>query len=139
MRSNFLFMISLTLLILIFPKGSFAQSSELIMFDSRLCEWCEVWDKEIGIVYSKTPEGKRAPLKRINIHAKRPLYLKKIKPVIFTPTFVLINNGSEVGRIVGYPGEDFFWGLLENLLKKVPEQKRLKRKKLKINDLGKIL
>ena len=24
----------------------------------------------------------------------------------------LIENGKEVGRLEGYPGEDFFWGLL---------------------------
>jgi hypothetical protein len=36
--------------------------------------------------------------------------------VLFTPTFVLINNGQEQARIEGYPGEDFFWPLLTRLL-----------------------
>jgi hypothetical protein len=37
-------------------------------------------------------------------------------PVRFTPTFVLVQDGRELGRIEGYPGEDFFWGLLERLM-----------------------
>jgi len=34
------------------------------------------------------------------------------RSVHFTPTFILVDDGREVGRIEGYPGEDFFWGLL---------------------------
>jgi hypothetical protein len=36
--------------------------------------------------------------------------------VLFTPTFVLIDDGQEQARIEGYPGEDFFWPLLTKLL-----------------------
>ena len=34
----------------------------------------------------------------------------------FTPTFAVVENGWEVGRIRGYPGDDFFWGLLGQIL-----------------------
>ena len=37
--------------------------------------------------------------------------------MIVTPTFVLAEGGREVGRIVGYHGEDFFYGMLDGLLK----------------------
>ena len=30
----------------------------------------------------------------------------------FTPVFVLVEEGREIGRIRGYPGDTFFWGLL---------------------------
>ena len=32
-------------------------AAELVMFESEACEWCEVWDEEIGVAYSKTSEG----------------------------------------------------------------------------------
>ena len=32
---------------------------------------------------------------------------------------VLIDKGQEIGRIRGYPGEDYFWGLLGMLIKKL--------------------
>ena len=37
----------------------------------------------------------------------------------FTPVFVLIENGAEFGRIRGYPGETFFWGLLASLIERL--------------------
>ena len=38
------------------------------------------------------------------------------RPVVYSPTFVLVVEGSEVGRLEGYAGEDFFWGLLGMML-----------------------
>lgn len=90
------------------------------MFRQDFCEWCATWEEEIGGFYAKTDEGQRAPLRRVDIHQQRPADLTTLKPVIYTPTFVLVEDGSEVGRILGYPGADFFWSLLEQLLKNLP-------------------
>jgi hypothetical protein len=101
---------------------STAKAAELLMFESELCEWCAVWNEEIGPIYPKTSEGKRAPLRRVDIDEPRPIDLRNIEGVRFTPTFVLIDDrGVEVGRINGYPGEDFFWGLLADLIAKLPD------------------
>ena len=97
-----------------------ARAAELVMFLATNCEWCEVWDEEVGTVYAKTEEGAHAPLRRVDIFNTRPRDLKKIKGIHFTPTFVLMEKDTEVGRITGYPGESFFWELLEGLLAKLP-------------------
>lgn len=99
-----------------------AVAAELIMFESSACEWCEAWQRDVGIVYPLTPEGRYAPLRRVNIFDDRPADLGNIKGVIYTPTFVLFSDGLEIGRIHGYPGEDHFWGLLNVLLKELPPQ-----------------
>lgn len=96
-------------------------AAELIMFEQDYCEWCDQWNEDIGVVYFKTPEGKRAPLRRVNIHSDIPQDIRHIRVERFTPTFVLIDEGKEFGRIRGYPGEDFFWGLLGQLMKKLPD------------------
>lgn len=93
---------------------------ELVMFETKSCPWCAEWRRVIGPVYGKTPEGKRAPLRRIDLHAVRQADLAGVKPVMFTPTFVLVEEGVELGRIAGYPGEDFFWGMLGQELAKLP-------------------
>ena len=36
--------------------------------------------------------------------------------VRFTPTFLLVDDGRELARIEGYPGADFFWPLLGDML-----------------------
>ena len=93
-----------------------AGAAELVMFESPYCEWCERWDEEVGIVYAKTGEARAAPLRRVDIDDDRPADLKGLRSIIYTPTFVLMDKGREVGRITGYPGEDFVWGLLQQLL-----------------------
>lgn len=98
-----------------------AKAAELVMFESDFCEWCDAWHAEIGPIYPKTAEGRRAPLRTVDIYDPRPGDLAAIEGVRFTPTFVLLDDrGREVGRINGYPGEDFFWGLLGELIAKLP-------------------
>jgi len=99
-----------------------AKSAELIMLEQQGCHWCEQWNEEVGVIYFKTAEGQRAPLRRVDIHDGIPDDLKHIHTGRFTPTFVLIESGVEVGRIRGYPGESFFWGLLNQMLKKLPQK-----------------
>ncbi|MDX1424256.1 MAG: thioredoxin family protein [Kiloniellales bacterium] len=94
---------------------------ELVMFEAPLCEWCALWDDEVGVVYHKTSEGRLAPLRRVALHEPRPADLAQIAGVRYSPTFVLLDQGREVGRIVGYPGEDHFWGLLQGLLEDLPQ------------------
>ena len=97
------------------PPAS-AEAAELIMFEEAGCPWCARWDSEIAAIYPKTTEGRRAPLRRVDLHSTWPEDLPDLKAVYYTPTFVLIDKGREVGRILGYPGEDFFWGLLAELI-----------------------
>lgn len=99
-----------------------ASAAELIMFDERGCIWCERFEREVGPIYPKTEEGRRAPLRRIDISLARQSGLKLASAVRATPTFVLVEGGIEVGRLTGYPGQDFFWGLVDELLAKLPPE-----------------
>ena len=108
------FVIFVIALLVLFPKTIVA--AELVMFGSPTCEWCQLWEEEVGIVYDKTEEARGVPLRRLDIDGPRPPDLGNIRAVIYTPTFVLISDGQEVGRITGYPGEAHFWGLFETLV-----------------------
>ncbi|NNU79246.1 hypothetical protein HMH01_02235 [Halovulum dunhuangense] len=99
---------------------AFAGAQELVMFDAPGCYWCAKWTEEIGPIYPKTAEGERAPLRRVSIAAPMPADLPEIGRIVYTPTFVLVHDGAEIGRIEGYPGEDFFWGLLTRLVDELP-------------------
>lgn len=94
-------------------------SAELIMLEQQGCVWCARWHSEIGPVYPKTEEGKKAPLRQVDIHKPLPDDLASIPIERFTPTFVLVENGEEIGRIRGYGGDEFFWFLLGELLGKI--------------------
>jgi thioredoxin-related protein len=93
-----------------------ASAAELIMFEQKGCVWCQRFDRDVGSIYEKTEEGARAPLRRVDIGKPQPQDIAFIRRERFTPVFVLVDNGREFGRIRGYPGEAFFWGLLASLL-----------------------
>jgi hypothetical protein len=96
-----------------------AAAAELVLFEAADCMWCVAWDAEIGEIYPKAAEARIAPLRRVDIHSERPADLAAVRGIVYTPTFVLMDGGEEVGRITGYAGEDFFWGLLGIELKKL--------------------
>ena len=94
-------------------------AAELVMFEQDGCVWCETFNREIAPIYPKTIEGQRAPLRRVNIDRPVPPDLAFVAVEKLAPLFVLVENGDEIGRIRGYPGEDNFWGLLGVLIKKL--------------------
>ncbi len=85
------------------------------MVEQPGCEWCARWNEEIAPVYPKTSEGGFAPLRRVDLRAL-PDDLQVARRVMFTPTFLIVDGGRELARLEGYPGEDFFWPLLADLL-----------------------
>lgn len=93
--------------------------AELVMVETPGCYWCARWDTEIATAYPRTPEGHMAPLRRIRLDESLPDNLDLEHPVRVTPTFLLIEDGEEIARIEGYPGEDFFWPLLGKMLEKL--------------------
>ena len=106
--------------ILLFLLGiSSANSAELLLFEQEGCEWCEEWHKEVGASYFLTPIGKRIPLRRLDIGDPVPSDISFSSGIVFTPTFVLVENNQEIGRILGFFSEYQFWSLMEDLKEKL--------------------
>lgn len=116
-------LLSLCLLVPTLP----AWAAELVMFDDPGCVYCRRWLAEVGPGYPKTEEGRMAPLRRIFIRDQGQAGVKLKSPVNATPTFVVADDqGREVGRITGYPGADYFYPLLGDILRKLPASPRAK-------------
>lgn len=103
-----------TLIGLYLPAQAFA--AELVMFERAGCGWCARFDAEIAPIYAKTDEGRAVPLRRVDRDRPLPADLAAIDPGAFTPTFVVLDQGRQIGRIRGYPGDAFFFGLLGRIL-----------------------
>lgn len=93
-----------------------ASEAHLVMVEQRGCIYCIRWMEDIGDAYPLTPEGRAAPLMRVDIADGAPDGMAFDRRVVFTPTFILMVDGAEAARLEGYPGEDFFWGLLGRML-----------------------
>jgi hypothetical protein len=107
-----------------------ADAAELLMFRRAGCPWCAIWDSEVGPVYGKTEVGRRVPIRFVHLDDGEVPSISLKAPIRYTPTFVLVEAGQEVGRIEGYPGEAFFWGLLERLVLTSPPVRSDKRARL---------
>ena len=101
-----------------------ARAAELVMVERDGCPWCEAFDREIAPIYGKTPEGRRAPLRRIPLAGPLPADLSFLSIERFTPVFMLVDRGREIGRIRGYPGAEGFWTQLAMLMDRLPQAAR---------------
>lgn len=94
-----------------------AQAETLVMVEEVGCIYCAQFNAQIAPAYPKTAEGRFAPIRRVEITDPVPADLHFDAPAVFTPTFVLVDDdGQELARIEGYPGQEFFWPLLSAML-----------------------
>ncbi|MGV6812706.1 MAG: hypothetical protein ACWA47_10695 [Brevirhabdus sp.] len=98
---------------------------QLIMIEETGCFWCARWEREIGPIYPKTVEGRIAPLHKVEIHTSEVKQFDLKSPPTYTPTFILVNDGREVGRLEGYPGDEFFWTMIQNLIELLPAEQKV--------------
>ena len=99
-----------------------AAAAELLMLEQPGCVWCAKFNAEIAPAWHNSAEGKRAPLRRVDITEPWPADLAGIQRERFTPTFVLVDQGKEVGRLRGYVGDEFFWYLIGDIIAKLPPE-----------------
>ena len=108
----------LILFLFTYPNFSLPNSFnlKLLMIDDSGCPYCELWEEEVGYKYSKTTEGKLAPLIRHHYGLALPSEIILNSEPVFTPTFILLENNLEKYRFEGYLGEEFFWSFLEKYI-----------------------
>ncbi len=98
-----------------------AAAAELVVLERAGCPWCVRFEAEVGSIWEKTDEGRRATLKRVAIDAAVPADYAFLLPERITPTFVLVHEGREIARLRGYPGAEFFWWHVGPMLARLPQ------------------
>ena len=106
--SNLIKAFALALTLATSPQTT-AADSRLIMVTSDLCPYCQAWELDVGKVYDKSPYAPTLPLTRVEIGSKMPGGVIFQKPVVGTPTFLIIHNGQEIDRQNGYIDAEMFW------------------------------
>ena len=91
-------------------------STRLVMVTSNHCPFCQEWERDVGVLYDKSPYAPLLPLTRVDIGSTMPEGVTVQSPVLGTPTFLIIQNGQEIDRQRGYDDEEmFWWWLSENV------------------------
>jgi hypothetical protein len=110
------------LISLLASASAFAADLRLLMVEQPGCIYCASWHEEVGPEYPVTEEGRAAPLLQIMLRDPLPEGITLTRPAAFTPTFILLRDGQEQGRLEGYPSEDFFWPLLRKMIQEAQSQ-----------------
>ena len=96
--------------------ASLSQAAELVMLDLRSCSYCAKFRRDVAPTYGTTEAGRVAPLRIVSPLKKWPEDLAGVRPAPYTPVFILVDQGREVGRFAGYTDAEAFWAKLNPLL-----------------------
>lgn len=82
---------------------------ELIVMEADGCIYCGLFRRDVLPVFEASARGKTMPVRFLDINDIEKTPLKLQRPIDMLPTFVVVVDGAEIGRIPGYVGrEDFF-------------------------------
>ncbi len=126
-RCSITLFLVLTLAIALSPAGLRAQGvgpaapqidlatapAVLVMIGDAGCPYCARFEREVAPGYRASEDGQLAPLVRRDRHDADIAFIPR---VVYSPTFIMLVRGREVGRIVGYSGADIFWMQVAGLL-----------------------
>ncbi|PZO67175.1 MAG: SoxS protein [Paracoccus denitrificans] len=84
------------------------------------CVYCRQWRRDIGQGYSANPLGRQLALFETDIDGPYPDGLALARRPYVTPTFILLRDGAEMGRMEGYVGRDEFWPMLGQMVQGMP-------------------
>ncbi|MBC9247349.1 SoxS protein [Paracoccus sp. 11-3] len=93
-----------------------AKGVRLLMIERDGCLYCAAWDAEVGPSYAQSPTGQVAPIVAVDIDGPYPNGLALERRPVMTPTFILLQDGIELGRVEGYAGKDQFYPLIGQLM-----------------------
>lgn len=94
-----------------------ARSLELVFITSEHCPFCKAWERDVGQIYDSTPYALKARLRRVDLGDVDSALPAGAVKVFGTPTFLIVENNTEIGRIEGYQSSEmFFWALSEYII-----------------------
>ncbi|HWV82586.1 MAG TPA: thioredoxin family protein [Hyphomicrobiaceae bacterium] len=95
-------------------------SLEVVVIEARGCPMCQLFRDEIAPIYRATARATRAPLRFVDVAHADLDTMGLMSPVEIIPTVVLMRDGAEVDRLVGYTGPDIFMRAIGIMLGETP-------------------
>ena len=89
---------------------------ELVVLEAPGCIYCGLFRRDVLPSYEASGRAKEMPIRFVDINDAAADALGLDSPVDIVPTFVVLKNNHEVGRIPGYTGPEFFFHTINHLL-----------------------
>ena len=97
-----------------------ADSLELVVIEADGCIFCEIFRSDVLPAYEASEQGKQMPVQFVDINDMDTTHLEFKGAVDIVPTFIVIKDRREVGRISGYVGPENFFHSINYLLASAP-------------------
>ena len=89
---------------------------ELVVFEIEGCAYCGVFRRDVLPSYQLSQHAKEAPIRFVDVNDPAADRIRLDGNISMVPTFVLLKDNHEVGRIPGYLAPESFFQLLKQLI-----------------------
>lgn len=98
------------------PDKTEATPYELVVFEADGCVYCEVFRTDVLPLYRSSQIGRETPIRFINVSRSDETGMRLSSAITVAPTVVLMHQGQEVDRIIGYTGPFNFMKLVAYMM-----------------------
>ena len=99
------------------PKAS---NLELVVMEAPGCTYCGIFRRDVLPAYEASERAKDVPIRFLDVNDVSSTKMDLETPVDIVPTFVILKDNKEIGRIPGYVGPETFFHTINYLLSTVP-------------------
>lgn len=89
---------------------------ELVVMEAPGCIYCTLFRRDVLPSYAASERAKDVPVRFVDINDESADALGLEGPVDVVPTFIVLRNNHEIGRIPGYLGPEFFFHSINYLI-----------------------
>lgn len=93
-----------------------ASPYELVVFEADGCIYCENFRSDVLPLYRESQIGRETPIRFVNVSRSDETKMGLSGAITIAPTVVLMHQGQEVDRIVGYTGPFNFMKMVAYML-----------------------
>ena len=103
-------------------EANFKQASniELVVMEAPGCIYCTVFRRDVLPAYQASERAKDVPIRFLDVNDAAVNALGLDEPVNIVPTFVVLKDNREVGRVPGYVGPEAFFHTINYLMSTAP-------------------
>jgi len=89
---------------------------QLVVLEVDGCIYCDVFRRRLLDAYKSSKHGKKAPIRFVDINDPALGDLGITQPIGMVPTFIMLENNEEIGRIPGLMGHQDFFRAIDYIL-----------------------
>lgn len=97
-----------------------AAGLQLIVMEAPGCAYCDLFRRDVLPSFAASERAKNLPVRFLDVNDLELANLDLQTDIEIVPTFVLVRNNKEVGRIPGYVAPATFFRSISHLLSMLP-------------------